>query len=211
MEANLFNRHWSPESISHPTITRWIAKDRAAGGQLYRRLWSYGRKRWKGGKRHRVGRDCIPRRVDISERPEEVDRRCHIGDWEGDTVKGGAICFVTLPERFSRLFSARVKAAHTDPLDSGREFAEHRKRTEATGVAVYFARPNASSGNGEPTKTAMDACEGCGPKSWIYQHVQQETLRTASPTPGKVRKGLTSWGFYRKTYRTYYLNSAHPQ
>ncbi len=107
--VNLLNRHWSPESISHPTITRWIAKDRAAGGQFYRRLWSYGRKRWKGGKRHRTGRDCIARRVDISERPEEVDYP--IDDWKGDTMKGGATCFVTLTERFSRLFSARVLSA----------------------------------------------------------------------------------------------------
>ncbi len=53
---------------------------------------------------------------------------------------------------------------HTLTLDNGGEFAEHRKITEATGVPVSFARPNASSSNGEPTKTAMDACEGCGPK-----------------------------------------------
>ncbi len=33
---------------------------------------------------------------------------------------------------------------HALTLDNGGEFAEHRKITEATGVAVYFARPNAS-------------------------------------------------------------------
>ncbi len=82
---------------------------------------------------------------------------------------------------------------HTLTLDNGGEFAEPRKRTEATGVPVYFARPYASSGNGEPTKTAMDACEGCGPKSSIYQHVQKEKVRTASTTLGKVLEGLTSW------------------
>ncbi len=63
----------------------------------------------KRGKRHRAGRDCIPDRVDINERPEEVD--CRIGDWEGDTVKGGAIYFVILTDRFSRLFSACVLSA----------------------------------------------------------------------------------------------------
>ncbi len=31
------------------------------------------------------------------------------------------------------------------------------------------------------------------PKSSIYQHVQQKKLRAASPTPGKVLEGLTSW------------------
>ncbi len=118
----------------------------SSGGQLYRRLWSYGRKRWKGGKRHRAGRNCIPRRVDISERPEEVD--CRIGDWEGDTVKGGSMYFVTLTERFSRFFLCKrierktagpVSAAmvemlrkvkgklHTLTLDNGGEFTEHRK------------------------------------------------------------------------------------
>ncbi len=67
--------------VNHTTIYRLIAKDRTAGGQLYRCLWSSGRKRWKGGKRHSAGRDYIARRVDISEHPEEVD--CRIGDWEG--------------------------------------------------------------------------------------------------------------------------------
>ncbi len=81
---------------------------------------------------------------------------------------------------------------HRLTRDNGREFAEHRKRTEATGGPVYFASPNAFSGNEEPTKTAMDVCRGCGQKSSIYQQVQQEKLRTAAPTPGRVRKGLTS-------------------
>ncbi|PIE63612.1 MAG: hypothetical protein CSA26_12135 [Desulfobacterales bacterium] len=169
----------------------------------------------KRGTCYRAGRDCIPERVDSCERPEEVG--CRIGDWEGDTVKGGLICFVTLPERFSRLFfctrierktAGPVSAAIVEMLrkvkgklrtlicDNGGEFAEHSKRTEAMGVPVSFVRPCSSSGNGEPTKTAMDACERCGPKSSIYQHVQQEKLRTASPTPGKVRKGLTSWDVF---------------
>ncbi len=177
MEANLLNRHWSSESISlrlrrdlpsqtqtvsHTTIYRWIAKDRAA---------------------------------------LEVSFTAVSGAMAGNSG-------------FSRLFSARVierKTAdpvsaamvemlwkvkgklHTLTLDNGGEFAEHRKRTEATGVPVSFASPCVSSGNGEPTKTAMDACEGCDPKSLICQHVQRETLRTAFTTPGKVRKGLTSW------------------
>ncbi len=88
----------------------------------------------------------------------------------------------------------KVKAKlHTLTLDNGGEFAEHRKRTEATGVPVSFARPNASSSNGEPTENSDGRLRRMWPKSSIYQHVQQETLRTASTTPGKVRNGLTSW------------------
>ncbi len=123
MEANLLTRHWSPESISHPTITRWIAKDRAAGGQLYRCLWSSGRKRWKGGKRlagnagkegsvtGRAGTVFLTELTSVNALKKWI---AVFGDWEGGTVKGGSMYFVILPERFSRLFSARVKAAHTD-------------------------------------------------------------------------------------------------
>ncbi len=84
---------------------------------------------------------------------------------KGDTVKERSICFVTLTDRFSRLFlctrierktAAPVRAAmvemlrkvkgklHTLTLDNGGKFAEHRKRTEATGVPVSCAGPCAS-------------------------------------------------------------------
>ena len=63
----------------------------------------YGKCRWKDGKRKRnAGVRLIPNRVDISERPEIVETRKRIGDWEGDTVYGQNASLVTLVDRKSR-------------------------------------------------------------------------------------------------------------
>ena len=54
-------------------------------------LWTY--LRHKGKKYHKrrgktSGRDLIPNRVDIEERPKIVEMKARIGDWEGDTIEG---------------------------------------------------------------------------------------------------------------------------
>ena len=91
---------WSPEkislrmkievpeiAISHTTVYKRISANKTCGGSLYKKLPRFGKKRCKGGKR-KAGRALIPNRTDISERPEIVDLRSRIGDWEGDTVYG---------------------------------------------------------------------------------------------------------------------------
>ena len=52
-----------------------------------------------------TGRGQIRERVSIDERPEVVEARSRIGDWEADTVIGklGGAVLVTLVERRSRL------------------------------------------------------------------------------------------------------------
>ncbi|MCY4148170.1 MAG: IS30 family transposase, partial [Gammaproteobacteria bacterium] len=90
---------WSPEQVSgrfllegeemasHEWICRHVRRDRKAGGDLYPCLRRRGRKpNWRGG-RH-SGRDLIPGRVDIAERPAEVEQKSRIGDWELDTIIG---------------------------------------------------------------------------------------------------------------------------
>lgn len=90
---------WSPEQIvgrlkqegrlspHHETIYQHILADKKAGGQLYRQLRHQNktyRKRY-GSPRNRSG---IPNRVDIDERPEIVNQRQRLGDWEADTIIG---------------------------------------------------------------------------------------------------------------------------
>ncbi|MCL6272364.1 IS30 family transposase, partial [Sansalvadorimonas sp. 2012CJ34-2] len=70
-------------ALSHTTIYQRIANDKVQGGSLYKDLPRFGKRRCKGGKR-KAGRSLIPNRVDISERPEIVDLRSRLGDWEGD-------------------------------------------------------------------------------------------------------------------------------
>ncbi|MBM9520036.1 IS30 family transposase [Desulforhopalus vacuolatus] len=106
---------WSPESISsrfsvelplqeyvcHTAVYDWIYKDRQKGGKLHTYLPRYGKRRWKGGKRKRAGGSLIPDRVDIAERPQIVNERTRIGDWEGDTVYGQNASLVERTSRFT--------------------------------------------------------------------------------------------------------------
>jgi IS30 family transposase len=102
--------------------------------------------------------------VDISERPECVNQRERVGDWEADTIIGknhkGAL--LTLDERKSKLrlaFPLAGKKAQpvaeaaitllqgiksvvkTITFDNGKEFAFHEKIANALDCKTYFATP----------------------------------------------------------------------
>lgn len=163
---------WSPEQIasqlpiSHETIYQRVYADKALGGHLWRalRCQKQRRKRYGGG---RDRRGQIPHRRSISERPAGVEKRLHIGHWEGDTVIGAAHqqAIVTLVERKSgyaviakveRKTAEQVSAAIVDRLgpiatcvktityDNGKEFASHVAIDQCLGSTAYFADPFAS-------------------------------------------------------------------
>ncbi len=90
---------WSPQQvaerlrreqslrISHETIYQRIYADKAAGGQLYKKLRCQKKRRKRyGSGRNRRGH--IPARVGIEKRPYLVQFRLRAGDWEGDTIIG---------------------------------------------------------------------------------------------------------------------------
>ena len=173
-------RRWSPEQIAgrirldHPddlrmriapeTVYRWIYRDAAVGGDLYRQLRRARRKRHHQ-RRTGSGRGCIPGRVGIEQRPEIVVGRRRFGDWESDTMEGakGRGLIATHVERKSRYlltvalqdkkadrFATRtVQAFRTIPrawrctmtADNGKEFARFKRIEEKTGLTVYFADP----------------------------------------------------------------------
>ncbi len=137
-----------------------------AKGNLYKHLRTGHRK-----KRKRYGsndlRGRIPGRISIDERPEIVNSKVRIGDWEIDTVHGkkhqGAL--VTAVERktrftlihvvVSRKAEAVTKAliemlkpfkdwVKTITSDNGKEFAFHQKVSKALDADFYFAHPYAS-------------------------------------------------------------------
>ena len=173
-------QHWSPEQIagrmekdfpgdeeiriSHETIYAWIRDDKQRGGHWRSFLRQSGRKRRK---RYGTGenRGKIKGRVDIDERPKEVEDKKRLGDWEGDTVEGakGTGYLTTMVDRKSQylaLGKSKTKQAdvirrticrsfrrhknlpcETVTLDNGKEFAEHEKLGENLGGDVYFAKP----------------------------------------------------------------------
>lgn len=164
---------WSPEQIqgrliaegktavSPRTIYEFIAQDKADGGTLYKQR-RHKRYRQRTGKSEPRGQ--IRNRVGIEERPEIVEQKKRIGDWEADTVigKGHKGILVTLSERVSKLeLIAHVPSKHAEVVtqamieiltpyrddlhtitfDNGKEFAFHERIAEALDVKTYFARP----------------------------------------------------------------------
>ncbi|MCY4472575.1 MAG: hypothetical protein OXC07_07140 [Kistimonas sp.] len=89
-------------ALSHTRIYARISNEKAQGGILYIDLPRFGKRRCKGGKR-KAGCSLIPNRLDIAERPEVVDFRDLLCDWEGDTVYGQDAYLMTLVERKSQL------------------------------------------------------------------------------------------------------------
>lgn len=189
---NKLKRYFSPEQITgrleidysdNPqmrvspfTIYSWVRRNRKGGGEYYKFLRQGHRKRRKKyGSDDKRGQ--IPDRRPISERPEVVQRRSRIGDWEGDTVSGkGHGSFVaTHVERKSRyllagkmndksaqsmntttrrLFRKIPKSKRlTMTVDNGKEFAGFKEMEKSVGLCCYFADPYSSYQRGTNENT----------------------------------------------------------
>jgi transposase, IS30 family len=178
---------WSPEQItgrlqacgdaeirvSHQSIYNWIARDKSAGGQWFRKLRCAKPYRRRNTKETR---GKIQNRRDITERPEIVEERGRIGDWEIDLVVGADHkgMLITANERLSGLslqkwvpnktsekvavgvihLLAPFKAfVHTITADNGLEFAKHEFMASALEADFYFAKPYASWQRGSNENT----------------------------------------------------------
>ena len=167
---------WSPEQIdgslrrvhqtcivSYQTVYRFIRRDRACGGKLYRHLRILRRQRkdrQKAAWRPKTHWGLSDRR-DIKMRPEIVEKRVRVGDYERDLVLGkrGRSVLLTVVDRTSRLLKlqrleknlsglvhhATVDLLKDEPVetitnDNGTEFAMHQTTEQALGAQVYFSR-----------------------------------------------------------------------
>ena len=169
---------WSPEqisgwlmrekdiSISHESIYRHVWANKHEGGELYLHL----RHKVKGYRRRSHATDSrgkIRNRVSIHDRPEVVETRGRVGDWEIDLMigKGHSGALLTIVERKHRYSVAariddktaqgvtRATIALLEPLkeyvltitaDNGKEFSGHEAIAEALACDVYFADPYSS-------------------------------------------------------------------
>jgi transposase, IS30 family len=167
---------WSPEqvsgwllsehnfSLSHERIYQHIWQDKRQGGDLFQHLRRQGKKYQKRGSNGKQSRGQIIDRISIEGRPQAVDDKKRVGDWEIDTVigKGHSGALVTIVERKTlytliarvygkcadgvtqatiKLLEPFVHRVHTITADNGKEFAYHKKITEALKTAFYFAHP----------------------------------------------------------------------
>ncbi len=146
------------------SIYKYIDQDRANKGVLYTHLRHHGKRRAKYGNKYK-GR--IKGRVSISLRPETVNDKARIGDFEADTIIGagrkGAI--ITIVDRKSMYLMISVPSSkkadetaekmvallkpykdkvHTITTDNGFEFAEHKKVSKSLECDYYFCHPYSS-------------------------------------------------------------------
>ena len=193
MINNLLSDYLSPEQISgrlklelvveisHESIYRYVWDDKRRGGDLYNLLRHKGKRYRKRGSA-KDSRGQIIDVISIDERPEVVEQKSRIGDWEIDTVigKNHQQAIVTIVERVSK-FSVMKKVEKktadavaqatidllrpykdrvlTITADRGKEFAYHQKVAKALECDYYFAHPYSSWERGLNENT-----NGCVPR-----------------------------------------------
>ena len=216
--------NWSPEQISghlketgelyisHETIYLHIWTDKKAGGTLFTSLRRRG-KAYQPRSKKLAGRGYIKNRVGIEHRPEVVDDKSRVGDWEIDLVIGhghsGAL--VTLVERATSFtLSRRINDKSADTVtqvtiallkpykeavltitaDNGKEFAYHQKITKALSADVFFADPYCSWQRGLNENT-NGLLRQYWPKKTDFKEVsQQEVTATIIQLNDRPRKKL---------------------
>lgn len=169
--------NWSPEQISgrlkkeegikisHESIYQHVLADKKNGGDLYRHLRCQKKNRKRYGTKRHDNRGKIKNRVSIEERPNIVEKKTRLGDWEGDLIIGknhiGALVTLTdrkskrvkigiVPSKESSVVSETIchllkdEKVFTITFDNGKEFANHEYIAEETGSKVYFAHPYSS-------------------------------------------------------------------
>lgn len=166
-------QEWAPEQIAgrlkeeHPdcpdrhvsaqTIYTWIENDKH-------------REHWRSFLRRRGKRPSRRKKPDgvgapIAQRPEVIEQRLRLGDWEGDTVlgpagTGGLATLVDRKSRYTIVVKIRCKEANhvhqklkerlreldeqrrcSITFDNGTEFARCRRLEKHLGMTLYFADP----------------------------------------------------------------------
>jgi len=174
IEKKIINEQWSPEQISgwlklkheilisHTWIYQHVEKDKKEGGELSNHM-----RRGKYSFEPREYRGKIKNRITIDDRPEIINERKRLGDFEIDLIVGpknkGAILTAVdrlsrrcIIEKLSGKSSKEIKAAllnafnnydgqkYSITSDNGSEFTLHQGISESLKIDYYFAHPYAS-------------------------------------------------------------------
>ena len=186
--------------IHHETIYQHILSDMHNGGDLHTHLRHQNKTYRKRYGTARTGHG-IANRTDIDERPDIVNARGRIGDWEGDTMIGkhhkGVL--VTLDERKSKLrlslpvcrkaardvtdaiinlFKPIKRHVKTITFDNGKEFAFHEEISTAIQCDSYFAKPYHSWERGQ-NENANGLLRQYFPKSMVMSKVTKKQVCAA--------------------------------
>ncbi len=183
------------------------------------------RYRARYGTRIREKQHELERKRRIDQRPEVINERTRIGDWEGDTVRGNGSSghIITYVERKSGyLVAGKVKHATAENInaftiknfkklpkekrlsityDNGSEFSGYDSIEEQTGMIAYFAFPYHSweRGTNENTNGLL---RQFFPKKMWFNTVTQEQLdkvvRLINNRPRKRLNYLTPYEIFKK-------------
>ena len=202
------SQFWSPEAIArcwnqaHPdnhisfaTIYRAIRNGVFKGITPKSHLRRRGKKKYA----HRSKFNSIQPEHTIHERPECVEKRERLGDWEGDTVcgapgKGGLLTLVDRKSRFliaillpnfksETVQKAMLKALNglhpnSITLDNGAEFAKFREFEQKLNTTIYFADPHSPWQRGTNEST-NDQLRFWFPKGCDFRSVSQKQVDRA--------------------------------
>lgn len=196
--GRLKQKHQGKTIISHETIYRYIYRNR-------RDLLSFLRHGHKRHYRRRHGTKLREKRREeakkkrIDSRPEIVEKRSRVGDWEGDTIvgkektkhilthvdrKSGVLLADKLDNATAdntrkittRRFKKIAKKNYlTITYDNGVQFSEHETLERDLNIKIYFAFPYHSweRGTNENTNGLLRQFI---PKGSPFQHVTQQKL-----------------------------------
>ncbi len=209
-------KFWSPEQISGRLKRKWPADEnrRISKDSIYKFIYAEkkdlvkrlrcqkGKYRRRYGTRIREKQREALKKKRIDQRPEIVEKRERIGDWEGDTIVGKERTkqILTHVERKSGLLLAdklefstaeetKIKTVErfknipkkkkcTLTYDNGIAFAEYEMTEKKTGIEIYFAWPYHSweRGTNENTNGLL---RQFFPKKSAFAMITQEAIDAA--------------------------------
>lgn len=199
-----------PVVVCAETIYHWIYTSAwAIAEKLYQYL-RYGKKRRTKQKGRSVQTSKIPNRVSINQRPDVVNTRARLGDWEGDSVVythkhaintvnervSSLVAFTKLEQKTALLTAKAIikklkpYIAHTITFDNGTEFTKHGLITDALGIEVFFADPYSSWQRGANENINRQLRAYLPKRSDIRSLTQKELDSIADELNNKPRKRL---------------------
>lgn len=154
---------WQGYSVCCATIYRAIKNHIFEGVSVKTHLRRRGKRKYQNRSKY----NTIHPEHTIHERPEVVEVKSRLGDWEGDTIfgKSGKSCIVTCVDRQSKYLTAALSSKrdmqtvrkafanafrmadiqlpiHTITLDNGSEFADFKGIENDLKTTIYFADPH---------------------------------------------------------------------
>jgi transposase, IS30 family len=221
--AGQWNRRHKDHRIGKDTIYTFVYKKRKDLVAYLRCQKGKYRRRYGTRIREKQREEHRKRRID--QRPEIINLRQRIGDWEGDTVRGNGASghIITYVERKSGyLIAGKAERATAENInaftigefkkiskdkrlsityDNGSEFSGYDTIEEQTGITVYFAWPYHSweRGSNENTNGLLRQFY---PKKSRFNSITQEHLDTVvrliNNRPRKRLNYLTPYEVFKK-------------